>query len=280
MLAKSHVGIGFLGGILLKGPLSLSVGPAALLLILFNLAPGIARYLLLVGLSAVTVTMPDKTATFVVPLALMAGCLFPDLDHPNSTLSAIIAPTESVLRMMTGAAGVVMIYFSYPAMLGMIAGVGMVIAAFLNVKIVPTEKLQRLMLIIGGVALILFDYGVLGNVLGGIYVFMGILSHRGLTHSLEGLLIASVAIWIFATKVGYVQIVAPFVLGYALHLLADLITNTGIYVSYFGKVKLGIPLVNTSGITDRIISIGTVAIALMLALTDMQIIENILKVVQ
>ena len=280
LLARSHVGIGFLGGLLFKGSLLMSSGPAALLLIIFTLVPGMIRYVFLIALTTISIAMPDKAAQLAVPLALLAGSLFPDIDHPNSTGSAFIAPTETILRLMVGTGGVALAYFTYPSVWGTAVGLFLILTAAINLKWYPAEKVQRLMLIAGGLLLIKFDVGMIGSVMGIMYVGMGILSHRGLTHSSEGLLIASLGTWVWATKTGHPQLVAPYVLGYALHLLADMIADSGIYLSYFAKLKYGISLVQTSGVVDRVISVGTLVVALLLTVPGLEITQKILKVVQ
>ncbi|WP_337999137.1 metal-dependent hydrolase [Desulfofalx alkaliphila] len=222
------------------------------------------RYLLLAVVVAVCILVPEKGGIFLLPLAVMIGSLLPDIDHPNSTLSQMIAPTGLVIRLLVVAAGSLIVWQGWGTYWIMAAGGALALVGLLNIKVLPMELLQRMLLIITGVALIAWANTPLVSGLGVMYFIMGIISHRGLTHSLEGAIIAIIGAWWFTINIGHPELLIPFAIGYIMHLLADLIADSGIYLSYFAKSKISIPIIKTGFLVDRAIGIVVLAISLIL----------------
>lgn len=268
MLARSHVNLGFLAAIGLKnltGIFSMPGLTTVFLMLVFNLLKGPIRFAVLGLMVMLCVFWPERTIALFAPLSVLVGSLFPDIDHPNSTGSVLIAPTAEFIRAIMIVSGAALIYLNWMTLWwAMAVGGVLIITGVLNLKWYPAaEKLQRLLLILAGVVLIITSSKT-AVVLGFIYLAMGVLSHRGLTHSIEGLIICSAGVFIWANSNGYLELFWPFVIGYATHLLADMVTASGIYISYFGKLKFALPLVNTSGITDRIVATGAMAAVLLI----------------
>lgn len=90
------------------------------------------------------------------------------------------------------------------------------------------------------------------GLLGLMTFFIGISSHRSFTHSIVGLLVASSIVKLFAVP----SIYAGFVIGYVLHLIADLFTIKGIKLFYPLKTNISSPVViNTNNGLEDIIFI-------------------------
>lgn len=274
MLAKSHTNLGFLTALLLKAPLE--PGPTAAILTVFNLVPGIFRFVFLAIFLAIGITLPAKAGAFLVPLAVLAGSLFPDLDEPNSAGSLMIAPTQIVLRILLMGIGGVVIWQGWGMKWAMAIGIFLILSGALNLKILPMEKLQRLLLIAAGISLIAWAHNEIITGLGVLYLLMGVLSHRGLTHSPEGILLALAGAWCFTFNIGHPELLKPFIIGYATHYFADALSNHGVYATYLGKVKIGFPLISTSSLVDRIIGFVSLVFVLLLSIGGMGHLRNLL----
>lgn len=72
--------------------------------------------------------------------------------------------------------------------------------------------------------------------------------HRSFSHSLLGLLIYSIGIYL-----AYRPIFVSFVIGYSLHLIVDMFTNSGIELLYPYRKRVGIGLISTGSIWDNLI---------------------------
>lgn len=183
-----------------------------------------------IGLAALTYTMP--TLTFPAPpngqalltfgaaiAAVVLGSLAPDLDQPGSTLSRDIAGPFGMSRIMA-----------------LIGGIG---ALYLN---------QR------------FHIHPLVTLAGIILLVMALIKHRGITHSIFGLMIAGYGMYmvqendIYIHYIG-VSILTPFLLGYGLHIIADILAG-GVSLLYpFVKKTVRIPFfsIRTGSLIDRIV---------------------------
>lgn len=266
MLAKSHVSIGFLASLLMKVPLQ--PGPTAAILVAFNLVPGLLRFILLAVLLALAIALPEKAGPFLIPFAVLVGSIIADLDDPNSTASLILAPTGLVIRLSLVAVGGVIIWQGWGITWVMVLGCALILTGLLNLKILPMKKIQRAMLILAGIALIAWAYSKLTIALGVIYLLMGVLSHRGLTHSLEGVALAIVGAWCFSLNAGHPELLKPFMIGYVSHYLADAVSN-GVYLTYIGKVRIGVSLIKTSSLIDRGIGLMAMTASLLICIGGM-----------
>ncbi|NNG67552.1 metal-dependent hydrolase [Caldanaerobacter subterraneus] len=74
--------------------------------------------------------------------------------------------------------------------------------------------------------------------------------HRTFSHSLLGMFVYSTGIYL-----AYKSVFVPFVIGYGLHLIADMFTNSGIELLYPYRKRIGIGLISTGSIWDNMIMI-------------------------
>lgn len=264
MLAKTHVNLGFLASILVKVPL-LPV-PTAVVVVLFNLAPGILKFLFLPIFIVAVVTWPEKAGMFLVPIAVVVGSLVLDLDEPNSSLSAMVAPTRLVIRFLIVVLGGVIIWQGWLITWAMVTGTMLALIGLLNLNILPIEKIQRLLLIFTGLGLVYWSYSNIITGLGVLYILMGMLSHRGLTHSPEGIVILLFGAWWLTKNIGNPELMLPFAVGCITHYLADALSNHGVYATYLGKVKISLPIINTASLYERIGGFAVMLIVLMMIL--------------
>lgn len=268
VLAKAHVNLGFLAALALKIPLP--VGPVAILALAINLTPGFMKFIIFALMVALSVFWPSKAEPLLTTLVVMMGSLAADLDEPNSILSRIIAPTTSVIRILLIAAGAVIVYVSWGNILVIIPGLFLLVSGLLNISIFPMEKLQRIILVASGIYLITWSFNQYVLSLGALYLLMGILSHRGLTHSPEGLILASIGAWWYTQNAGHQELLWPFVIGYATHLLADALSDHGIYITYIGGVKASLPLVRTAELSGRLAVYISLAVLIFLSVGGME----------
>ncbi len=250
MLAKTHVNLSFVTAVISKIPLPNIYTAAAVLV--FNFAPAAVRYILLVAAVGLCIVFPLKFEVLFIPLAVMIGSLLPDLDHPNSTLSRVLAPTGAAVRAMLAAAGLALIWYGRSVSPWLAAaGAVLAAAAVLNIKILPLEKCRKILLLAIGAALIITAQHKLLAALGALYIMMGVVTHRGLTHSAEGAVLAIACAWWLMRDTAYSYLLLPFAVGYLSHLLADLITDSGIWLTYFGRIKQSLPLITTGSSGDE-----------------------------
>lgn len=82
-----------------------------------------------------------------------------------------------------------------------------------------------------------------------------LIGHRGLTHSLLAMSAAAIvlALW---PQLGGSFLVSAFLVGYLTHLVADLVTNSGIPLLWPWPRRFSIPLANTGGPSEYIIVSG------------------------
>lgn len=260
MLGKSHANIGFLVAIMAKA--AIANGPLVGVMLIFNIIPRLMIYGALLVLILVSTMWPEKTIPLYAPISVLIGSLFPDLDHPNSTLSTWIAPTDFIIKIMVIVSGFILMFYNWGMNIGLFAGGLLLFIGIFMTWILPLEKLKRLLLITSGVILIAFVSSKIALWVGIIYLAMGILSHRGLTHSLEGLIICTLGAVLLTKSLGVPELLKPFIIGYAAHLLADTVTDTGIHLSYFANLKVSLPLIKTAGTMDRLIGIVVMAIVI------------------
>lgn len=88
---------------------------------------------------------------------------------------------------------------------------------------------------------------LISSMLPDIDINLGI-KHRRFTHSLLfGFIISVLIIFI------YPKVLLPFILGFSLHVIADMFTNTGVQVFFPIKKKIGFHLFNTNDPEESVI---------------------------
>ncbi|SDF17164.1 inner membrane protein [Thermoanaerobacter thermohydrosulfuricus] len=122
-----------------------------------------------------------------------------------------------------------------------------------RIDIVPCLPLGFLLLFAADYFLWHYKYfSLLTAVLFAIYISFGYFAeHRSFTHSLLGF-ITFILILALSAKI----LLIPAVIGYGLHLAADLMTNTGIELLYPARKRFGLHLINTGSIIDRTIELA------------------------
>lgn len=150
----------------------------------------------------------------ILVLASILGSLLPDLDHPKAKLN-------QKLLFIKNKSYRTLFYLS-------IAG-GFIYLYF------QTES------------------DILG-LLGLMAFFIGISNHRSFTHSIVGFLVVSSIVKLITVKYSLPSIYSGFVIGYALHLIADFLTIKGIQLFYPLKINVSSPIViNTKGNLEEIL---------------------------
>lgn len=160
------------------------------------------------------------------------GSLAPDLDQPGSTLSRDIAGPfgGTKIAAFLGGLGAFLLATHLPAILGRVpyAQIGLII-------------------------------------IGGVLLAMSLLHHRGITHSLLGLLLAGyvvqrVTLVLASQGMSYAaNLLMPFLVGYGAHLIADFLTNSGIaplYLPFLPSThrRLSLPIsIRTGSFLDRVV---------------------------
>lgn len=90
--------------------------------------------------------------------------------------------------------------------------------------------------------------------LGLVSCLVGVSSHRSFTHSIIGFLLASSIIGMSTFKFNLPSIYTGFVVGYALHLIADSFTPRGIRLFYPIKANISFPItIKTNSKAEKII---------------------------
>lgn len=172
-----------------------------------------------VGLTLAAGNPIEKQAILI--LAAVVGALIPDMDHPRSKINQrILLFKNKLFKMIT-----------YSLM-----GGGLIyLDTILND---PGSRILRML----GLALIL----------------VGLSRHRGFTHSLLGLVLFSVIVYIGTLNYNLYVVFVGFVIGYVSHLVLDLVTVQGIELLYPYKKNIKIPLgIKTNGKVENLILSAT-----------------------
>ncbi|ERM91529.1 hypothetical protein O163_10185 [Caldanaerobacter subterraneus subsp. yonseiensis KB-1] len=122
-----------------------------------------------------------------------------------------------------------------------------------RIDIVPGLPLGFLLLFAADYFLWHYKYFSLpAAILFAIYISFGYFTkHRSFTHSLLGFITFTLILALSAK-----MLLIPAVIGYSLHLAADLTTNAGIELLYPARKRFGLRLINTGSIIDQIIGLA------------------------
>lgn len=92
------------------------------------------------------------------------------------------------------------------------------------------------------------------------FLVLTFIPHRGVTHSFLGMAVA----WLGIKALGWPQV--PFLIGYCVHLVEDVLTPSGIPLLYPYQKRMRVPLVRTGSVADRLIGlIGAAAFFMLLS---------------
>ncbi|BCG57886.1 metal-dependent hydrolase [Paenibacillus sp. URB8-2] len=180
-----------------------------------------------VTLSAMQLAGCHITVPAVAVAALSS--LLPDIDEPNSLLVRKAVPTFLLRALqLTLIAAAVFLYFAdiapYPWNIVLALLIG-------SVAFLPGRRLRKLIMLLIAVGLIAFGsaYDPWNTIAGCILVIAALVPHRGLTHTLYGIAGWTALLYFAGRGIegGDILWIAGG-LSYALHLLADSLTQRGI----------------------------------------------------
>ena len=196
MLGKTHAVIGAMTGVLLLPYLHIPVHHIPFTDTISNFT---TQYIpqLTGSLVQGQEAIDQKVAVIIGVGAAIVGSLVPDLDHPNSKLSRDIAPIKIGSRRITFLLVAVLLWY--------LTGIGQI----------PKET---------------------GIVLSIWIAVVAFLKHRGMTHSIVGLLLSYFAISFIDSSISL-----AFGVGYASHIAADMVTDRGVPLLWPIKYHFHIP---------------------------------------
>lgn len=227
-----------------------------------------------IGLAALAALAPVVSLPAVVIANISAlgyivgvnvlGSLLPDIDHPSSTISRKIAPVDFIIRLLTIVMGGILVYLNYiqggNSAIFMVTGLVLIFSGILNFKILQKVlpfRVEKIILIGAGIVLLYKGDANWLKGLGILYLAMGFLSHRGITHSLVGFIVVSMSVYYVAKDHGLV-ILWSFLIGYASHLVADIFSG-GIPLLFPIKRRIKSPIAIKTGSTmDSLVGMGAI----------------------
>lgn len=126
---------------------------------------------------------------------------------------------------------------------------------FINQYVLPikSKQIKIAIYVVLGIFLIVLDYfyfdSVWLKIAGAFLILIGISAHRdGITHSLTGLLCFGGMIGFLANHYKLQEIIEPFLIGYGMHLVCDMLTSKGVPLFFpFKNKKYKFPLTFTVG---------------------------------
>ncbi|MEK3986890.1 hypothetical protein CA600_13505 [Paenibacillus sp. VTT E-133280] len=197
-----------------------------------------------VTLSVMSLMAHEITIPVIAVAALSS--LLPDIDEPNSLLVRKAIP-EFLLRVLQialiGAA--IYLYFA-----GIVERPWNIVLALLvgSVSFLPSRKLRHLVMILIAIALFAFGeaYDPWNYIAACVLVVSSLVPHRGLTHTLYG--VAGWSALLYFASAGINDGGSLWIAGgmsYALHLLADSLTQRGITPLPPVPFKLRLKLMST-----------------------------------
>ncbi|PZE21754.1 metal-dependent hydrolase [Paenibacillus xerothermodurans] len=194
----------------------------------------------ILSLTGQGITLPSAAVAII-------SSLLPDIDEPNSLLLQKTMPKGllSKLKLLLVAFGVGFLAYSYyrsfytPYSYGL--GVMMIAVCIVHQRLFR----QLLMASIGGLLLYIgFALSPWWLTIGALLMVCAVLPHRGLTHSMYGVLIWGGLLYVASGRLGH-SFWASGVISYSLHLLCDVLTKQGIQPLPPLKWKWRVPLMST-----------------------------------
>ncbi|WP_019912890.1 metal-dependent hydrolase [Paenibacillus sp. HW567] len=216
-----------------------------------------------ITLSAMSLLGYDIT----IPAVAVAGlsALLPDIDEPNSLLVRKAVP-EFLLRILQmGLIGTaIYLYFAGVASPPWNIALALLVG---SVSFLPGRRLRHLVMLLLALALFAFAdaYDPWNYIAACVLVVSSIVPHRGLTHTLYG--VAGWSVLLYFASLGMDDGGSLWIAGgmsYALHLLADALTQRGITPLPPLPFKLRLKLMSTG--TKKGSAVEKVCIVLTLAL--------------
>ncbi|MFB5269303.1 metal-dependent hydrolase [Paenibacillus enshidis] len=195
----------------------------------------------------------DTPITLPLIVATVIGSLLPDIDEPNSLIVSRSLPKpllNSIRLLLVALAAIIYFSNSIPAPLATLLPLAVGAIAF-----IPARSLRNISMILIGVGLLVT--GQLSNswatIIGACLLICAVVPHRGLTHTVYGLVVWSALLY-YATyqTLGHMIWIAGGT-AYLLHLLADAVTDHGIRPLPPLKYRLRFRLMSTGTRSGSII---------------------------
>ncbi|GAA4877521.1 metal-dependent hydrolase [Paenibacillus vulneris] len=219
------------------------------------------------GVTLSILQMTGQGVTIPAAAVSIVSSLLPDIDEPNSLLLQKTLPKGLLtkLRWLFALASIgFMIYAYWESFLtpySYAAGALLLIMCLVNQRAFR----QLLMILLGGLLLYLgaFAGPWLGTV-GALLMICAILPHRGLTHSIYGILMWGGLLYYASIVLGVTLWIAG-ALSYSLHLVCDVLTKQGIHPFPPSKWKLVVPLMSTGKFSGFLVESLCITLTFVLA---------------
>jgi inner membrane protein len=200
--------------------------------------------------TGVTVSVLQMTGLGVtIPgfvIALISS-LLPDIDEPNSLLLQKSIPKSLILKCKIGLAAAAIGLSAYAYVQTLFLPYSYIISVMMIALCLVNQRLfrQLVMAALGGLLLYMgAEGGPWFAAIGALIMVCSVLPHRGLTHSVYGVLI-----WGGLLYAASIQLMMPLYMAgavsYSLHLLCDAFTKHGVQLLPPAKWKLRIPIMST-----------------------------------
>lgn len=207
------------------------------------------------GVTLSIMQMTGQGVSLPVWAVAIVSSLLPDIDEPNSMLLQKTLPKTLLtkLRWLFALVGVGFIVYAYLQSFftpySYVAGGLIILMCLVNQRAFR----QLLMILLGGLLLYLgISVGPWCGTIGALLMVCAVLPHRGLTHSIYGILIWGGLLY-YASIVLGINLWMAGALSYTLHLVCDVLTKQGIHPFPPSKWKLVIPLMSTGKFSGFII---------------------------
>mgnify|MGYP001463702694 CR=1 FL=1 len=204
------------------------------------------------GITLSALHMAEQNITVSIAAVTVLSALLPDVDQQNSTLAQKTIPNRFIkgLKIMSLLAGILAFIFG-STLFPFNIFIG---AACICIAGVTNQWARKL--IMSGIGIGLLVYGEIldpwHNIAGALLLFIPFLPHRGLTHSIYGVVIWA-GILYYASLSYHPGIWMAGTLSYALHLLCDAFTDRGVRLLPPLGWKLKIPLMKTGRRSGEIV---------------------------
>lgn len=179
------------------------------------------------GLTLSVLGIADEKITIPVAVVTAVSALLPDIDEPNSLIVTRAIPARFLRFIQVALIGLGIFLFFYGHAY---APWNTFLAALIgSVSFMPTRTLRNVVMILIGVGLILYGHAYVpwNYIAGCLIILCALLPHRGLTHTVYGVIGWGVLLYFSAYDYDSTIWIAGTI-SYALHLLADSLTNRGI----------------------------------------------------
>lgn len=226
---------------------------------------GKSHFIISTGVTLSVMSLLEHEISIPVIAVAMLSSLLPDIDEPNSLLVRTAIP-EFLLRVLQAAliGAAIYLYFA-----GIAAPPWNIVLALLvgSVSFLPGRRLRHLVMLLIALGLFAFgeDYQPWNVIFACVLVVAALVPHRGITHTLYG--VAGWSALLYFAALGRMNESSLWIAGgmsYALHLLADSLTQNGIKPLPPLSFKLRMKLMSTG--TKKGGAVESLCIMLTLAL--------------